>query len=185
MTSRLIIGFCAGCTLLIAGCAPVPLVPDELVIKPQASVEHQADKSIVVPLPKVRKEFRSTWTETPMQELEPQLFQDVLVTTLEGSGLFRQVISSGDADYSLGAEILVQRMIGAGSRIMLLFVRYQLNDNATGSAVWKENLLTYRRLTMAEGGIGMDLIRQLTQDTVQGGMEDLVIRLDEVMRHEG
>ena len=183
MTYRLFIGFCAGCALLVAGCATVvPLAPDDLAIKPQVSVEQQTDKSIIVPLPSVRKEFRSAWNEPPIQVLEPQLFQDVLVTTLGESGLFRKVITSGDADYSLGAEIIVQRMLGGWSKIMLLFVRYQLTDNATGRDIWKENLLTYRRLSMAdEGRYGMDFIRQLTQDTVQGGMEDLVMRLDEVL----
>jgi hypothetical protein len=183
MTSRLFLGLYAVCSLLIAGCAPMELAPDELVIKPQVRVEHQTGKSLVVPLPKVRKEFRSTWTEIPMQELEPELFHDVLVTTLGEAGLFRQVAVSGDADYSLRSEVIVQRLTGIG--LMLLFVRYELVDITTGQPVWQENLLTYKNLTAADVFTGWDRVRQLTQITVQAHMGDLIEKLNEVMQQEG
>lgn len=182
MTPRLFIGFCVGCTLLLSGCAPMELTPEELAIKPQAKLERQADRSLVVPLSKVRKEFRSHWVEMPMQELDPQLFHDALVTTLRASGLFHQVAVSGDADYSLRSEVIVQRLTGMG--LMLLFVRYELIEIASGRPVWEENLLTYRNLTAADVFTAWDRVRQVTQMTMQGHMGDLIAKLDEVMEGE-
>jgi hypothetical protein len=68
-----------------------------------------------------------------------------MTTSLENSGIFRAVLTSGKADCRLDGVIVSHREITGALMVTssVLLVRYKLTDLATNRVVWRESIMSH------------------------------------------
>lgn len=104
-----------------------------------------------------------------------------IVKTLAHSGLFAQVTASDSADsagYRLSADLAGQRLVGTMSNIMLLLVRYQLAETASGKTIWEENPFSFHHLSASDVFMGTNRVAQTVKTAVRSNLQQLVSRLN-------
>jgi hypothetical protein len=164
--------------LLLSACA-TPIKHEQLVPQIAPTTTHatgeriQVDPVIITDVPK------KSWTVTIWESLDQDTFTNAILDTLDRSGMFSTVSTTGPADYRLSADLVGQQLIGSVSNIMLLLVRYQLVDTASGNILWTENLFSFHHLSGAEVFMGADRSTQVVEAAVRQNLQQLVVRLDE------
>lgn len=106
---------------------------------------------------------------------EAETYRYAIITTLSQSGLFTEVKTDGDSDYSLSAEIIGERMFGGTNNVAFILVRYVLSDNLEESVIWKENLLSHFELSAEDVFVGTERVGK----TFEGAFRDNMNQLDD------
>lgn len=80
----------------------------------------------------------------PEARINDDTFRKALIDTLRRSGLFKEVVSSGDSDYELSATLFAQKVstLGWGWVTATLGVRYALTRAGSKSPLWIDSLVT-------------------------------------------
>lgn len=113
--------------------------------------------------------------------IEDEGFQEALVSTLQSSGLFKEVTTKQDGDYELSAQIISQDSLGTFSTNLLLFVHYRLTDLRSGKELWQENLLSQYEVTGAEVFAGLVRLKRAQEGAVKDNLTQLVKKLSQVL----
>jgi len=175
--------FLAALVLLFLGACATPLKQEQLIPETVQVTTHTTGKGIQVGPVVVAEVPKPSWTEPQWQRLNQETFTSAIVDTLDRSGLFSTTSTAGPADYRLSAEVVAQKLVGTMSNIMLLLVRYQLTDMASGNILWTENLLSFHHLSAADVFMGTDRVAQVVETAVRQNLQQLVARLDENLPH--
>ena len=159
-------------SLLLSACA-VPPEPGGMTVAAGVTSVPGAtsDKSL-----KVEPVTGGTPTEASQQtKLGDDEFHAALVASLKNSGLFRDVVASGDADWRLKVLIASQAAHGQWSATQELMVRYELFRAAAEQPSWSETVYTQQ-----ETGFELSALRRsrvLVETAARANIADFLERL--------
>lgn len=106
-----------------------------------------------------------------------QLHQ-ALVASLQGSGLFRDVVAIGGGRYRLIPVIEFQELTGIWENLQQLAVSYSLIDETSGVTVWSDTFNSIELMTAKDVFVGQERMRRLLEAVVQDNISQLLAGLD-------
>ena len=104
-------------------------------------------------------------------------FRDAVVKSLQQTGLFTEIKTSGTADYSLTSDIISQRLLGKFYNVELFLVRYELTDIQAGEEVWSENIFSHYELSVQDVYIGWERIADVHEGAIRDNINQLIGKL--------
>jgi hypothetical protein len=166
-------------TLLIAGCV-APAVKSELV-PARVATYPLTGKSILVAPVTIRPQPKPGFLMDVPPRLDGKAFRAAIVNTLAGTKLFTAVMTQGDADYTLSADVVGQRQQGGTSNIELLLVRYTLSETQSGKELWAGNLLSHSEMSAAEVFMGNERMKLVLQEAARDNLKQLGIQMGSLL----
>lgn len=157
--------------LLLAGCA-APVVKSDLV-PARVAAYSSTGKSVLVAPVTIRPQPKPGFLMDVPPRLDGETFRDAIVDTLTGTRLFAAVMTQGNAEYTLSADIIGQRQLGGVSNVELLLVRYTLVDAKSGRELWAGNLLSHFELSAAEVYLGNKRMKLVLQAATRDNLKQL------------
>jgi len=116
--------------------------------------------------------------------IQKEGFQEALINTLRSSGLFKEVTTAGEGDYTLSAQILSQYPLTDFSVTLVLFVNYRLVDRS-GQEVWQENFLSLNdvmsEVTRGDEESPHDWWKRTKEGAAKDNLTQLVKKLSQVV----
>ena len=169
--------------LLLAGCATP--VKESALTPSDIAAYSTTGKSIVVAPVVVRPQPKPGFLMDEPPRLDGKTFRQAIVDTLKKTNLFSSIQVSGEADYTLAADIIGQRQLGTLSNIELLLVRYTLFDVANRREVWTANILSHFELSAEQVFMGMERSTQVLEGASRANMNQLGEQLGSVFSEQG
>lgn len=166
----LIISFMTGCV--------TPPAPNEMV--PTLTRNSLPSSGVILRIEQVTGGEKTRWWDMPT--IENEGFEEAMIKTLESSGMFQKVaIGFEGGDYSLGAQIISQRVSGQWTKFLVLLVRYRLVNLRNGTEIWAENLLSQSKRTGKDSFVGFEALREIQVRVVRDNLTQLTNKLDTVL----
>ncbi|UCH49170.1 MAG: hypothetical protein JSU95_05115 [Betaproteobacteria bacterium] len=113
--------------------------------------------------------------------LDNETFHQVTVEMLRRTGLFSDVRTDNNADYTLATDIVGQRLIGSVSNVALLLVRYELRDATSNRETWSENIFSHFELSASQVFMGTERTRKVLEGASRDNMAQLGEKLGEIL----
>jgi hypothetical protein len=160
--------------LLLSACAAPPEPAGMTVAAgPSAAPGAASDKTL-----EVEPVTGGTPTEASQQAtLGNDEFHAALVASLKNSGLFREVTTSGNADWRLTALIASQAAHGHWSTTQELMIRYELFRAGVEQPSWSETVYTQHEMGVPDDLAALRRSRLLVETTARENIADFLGRL--------
>jgi hypothetical protein len=143
--------------LFSVGCAPLPTASD-LTPPLSGSDYRNSNKSLTVG--EVAGKEQKDVTGVVTISVGNDVIRDALVDTLRASGIFRDVSTKPGGDYGLSTQIISQKF---DMNTLILLVRYQLIDGASGRNIWAGNILSEKSIGVDEIFSGAERTKKLRE----------------------
>lgn len=170
---RLITGaILAGTLILLSGCSiqSAGLTPPEL-----PAAERRIEKTLkIMPVAGGRKS--SFGREAYITN---EKYHSALLETMKKSALFRDTVTSGDADLELFSEIITITTESGLSPTYAIVVQYWLVDPSTGEEIWRKGINTRHQVMWNDHFAGATRIIKAVEGATQKNLTQLTQGLAE------
>jgi hypothetical protein len=170
-------GFCLALVgigiFIVSGCVAVPR--SEMMIPASFELNHKHTKSVLITESIGGKEQHIIM---PTQNISNKAFTDALVRSLKKSQVFKTIITTGQADYTLDVTILAysQPWLGVDFDITIK-TRWELTDNATHKPAWSDTFETTYKSKMSDALFAGDRLLKANEGAARTNIAEGIKRL--------
>jgi len=161
----------------ITGCA-TPASVTHMVPPIDTASLISTDKTLMV------AEVRGGEKTNPMgfSKIESEGFQEALLYTLNGSGMFKRVFVGERGDYELRTEIISQKLNPGFTMTAVLFVNYRLIETQSNKELWEESILSQYDAEFKEAFVGVERAKKANEGAVRDNLTQLLNKLSDILK---
>jgi hypothetical protein len=174
--------------VVTGGCATYPAVKVENMIPSISPAQVQVSNRTLkvrnvtggAKLPTTRGAYLDIYHEVKIDNAN---FQEALLKSVKNSELFKDVITSGNADYELVAEIAAQEntLVGVVTYNTHILINYSLIEGGTNKELWSEHIFSQH----TEGGTFSKVpqsLRKMNEIVVKENLSQFIIKLSSFVK---
>ena len=166
--------------IVLTGCSK-PITTSGLV--PEYTSSYKFTDSTITVLPVViRPQPKPGLVGPPHSMPGANQYREAIVETLQRTGLFSEVKTTGDSNYLLSTEVIAERLIGDVNNIGLFLIRYELTDTSSDRVILSENIFSYSMLSGKDIYAGHERAPKVIENSVRKNMTQLTTRISEALQ---
>ena len=169
--------------LVLGGCAvtveKAELIPLNVATYPSTG------KTIYIAPVTARPQPKPGFLMNEPPRLDGETYRNAIAGTLRRTRLFSDIQTSGNADYTLTADIVGQRILGGASNVGLLLVHYSLVESENNREIWSGNLFSHFESTAEKVFYGGERVRRLLERLARDNMSKLGKKMGDVLLSSG
>jgi hypothetical protein len=149
---------------------------------PTQVVSYKSTGKTVTVLPvTIRQQPSHSALDTIHTMPDAALYREAIISSLNLSGLFSEVKTSGDSDYTLSSDVIGERLQGGLNNIGLFLIRYELSDVTSNKVIWRENIFSHSMLSAEDVFAGAERAPKVIEIGIKNNLTTLTERLGEVL----
>jgi hypothetical protein len=153
-----------------SGCA----ARSELMIPTSFEMTNTHAKSVLIAESVGGKETNPLWTS----QISNKAYTEALAKSLEKSQVFKTVIRTGQADYTLDVTLLAYSQPWVGLDLdITMKTRWELSDNATHKPAWSETFETTYKAKVSEALVAAERLQKANEGAARTNIAEGIKRL--------